>query len=67
MSTPSSFSEVPEPDRMEQSRDLESAEEVVGEGAPVPESVTAVREADPGDLAEQSLEVGLDDEDHPPA
>jgi len=65
-----SFSEVPEPDRMEQAQDLDDPEGVVGteptgEDAQPTGSFPAVREADGADVAEQSVEVGLDDEDHP--
>ncbi|GAA3827564.1 hypothetical protein KACC15558_04220 [Brevibacterium ammoniilyticum] len=70
MNSAQSFSEVPEPDRMEQNQDLDDPEgvvasEVTGEDAEPTGSLPAVLEADSADVAEQSVEVGLGDEDHP--
>ena len=65
MSTDPSLSEVPEADREEQSEDIASTEVLTGEDAEPTGSAPAVVEADIADVAEQSIDVGFDDEDHP--
>ncbi|MCM1011832.1 MULTISPECIES: hypothetical protein [unclassified Brevibacterium] len=65
MSTDPSLSEVPEADREEQSEDIESTEVLTGEDAEPTGSAPAVVEADSADVAEQAIDVGFDDEDHP--